>query len=80
MLARMLRLQRTLHLARSRQRPSRLADLAVAAGYFDQQHLAHEVRAIAGTTPSALLAVVPSDPYKTRRAAPRAQMIGEEVS
>jgi AraC-like DNA-binding protein len=56
-LARMLRLQRTLRLARSRQRPSRLADLAVAAGYFDQQHLAHEVRAIAGTTPSALLAV-----------------------
>jgi hypothetical protein len=26
-----------------------------AAGYFDQQHLAHEVRAIMGTTPTRLL-------------------------
>lgn len=68
-LARMLRLQRTLHLARSCQRPARLADLAVAAGYFDQQHFAHEVRAITGTTASTLLAVAASDPYKTRHVA-----------
>ena len=44
-LARMLRLQRAL----------RLAALAAGAGYFDQQHLAHEVRAIMGTTPTRLL-------------------------
>jgi hypothetical protein len=41
-----------------------MADLAVAAGYCDQQHLAHEVRAIAGTTAGALFAVAASDPYK----------------
>lgn len=65
-LARMLRLQRALTLARCRRRPARLADLAVAAGYSDQQHLAHDVRAITGTTASALLSV--SDRYKTDRA------------
>jgi len=53
-LARILRLQRALRLARSHERP-RLSDLAVAAGYFDQQHLAHEVRAIMSTTPARLL-------------------------
>ena len=54
-LARILRLQRALQLARSHQGPFRLAELAAAAGYFDQQHLAHEVRAIMGTTPARLL-------------------------
>jgi AraC-like DNA-binding protein len=54
-LARILRLQRALQLARSHQEPLRLAELAAAAGYFDQQHLAHEVRAIMGTTPTTLL-------------------------
>jgi AraC-like DNA-binding protein len=54
-LARMLRLQRALRLARSHQGLLRLAELAAAAGYFDQQHLAHEVRAIMGATPSRLL-------------------------
>ena len=54
-LARMLRLRRALWLARSQQGPLRLAELAAAAGYFDQQHLAHEVRAIMGTTPTRLL-------------------------
>jgi AraC-like DNA-binding protein len=54
-LARMLRLQRALRLARSDQGPLRLAELATDAGYFDQQHLAHEVRAIMGTTPTKLL-------------------------
>jgi AraC-like DNA-binding protein len=54
-LARMLRLRRALRLARSHQGPLRLAELAAAAGYFDQQHLAHEVRTIMGTTPTRLL-------------------------
>jgi AraC-like DNA-binding protein len=54
-LARILRLQRVLQLARSHVRAPRLADLAAAAGYFDQQHLAHEVRVIVGTTPAVLL-------------------------
>jgi AraC-like DNA-binding protein len=47
-LARILRLQRALRLARSHEGPLRLAELAAAAGYFDQQHLAHEVRVIMG--------------------------------
>jgi len=51
----MLRLQRALRLARLHQGPLPLAELAAAAGYFDQQHLAHEVRAIMGTTPTRLL-------------------------
>lgn len=54
-LARMLRLQRALRLARSHTGPLRLAELAAAAGYFDQQHFAREVRAIMGTTPARLL-------------------------
>jgi AraC-like DNA-binding protein len=54
-LARMLRLQRALRLARSDQGPVHLAELAAAAGYFDQQHFAHEVRTIMGTTPTGLL-------------------------
>jgi AraC-like DNA-binding protein len=54
-LARMLRLRRALQLARSHQGELRLAELAAAAGYFDQPHLAHEVRAIMGTTPTRLL-------------------------
>jgi AraC-like DNA-binding protein len=33
-----------------------LADLAASAGYFDQAHLAHEFRMLAGLSPSALLA------------------------
>jgi AraC-like DNA-binding protein len=54
-LARMLRLQRALQLARAHQGPLRLAALAAAAGYFDQPHFAREVRAIMGTTPTRLL-------------------------
>ncbi len=54
-LARILRLQRALQLAHSHEGPLCLAELAAAAGYFDQQHLAHEVRAIMGTTPARLL-------------------------
>jgi AraC-like DNA-binding protein len=55
-LVRILRLRRVLDLARAHERPPRLADLAATAGYFDQQHLSHEVRAIVGTTPGTLLA------------------------
>ena len=44
-----------LRLARSHQGPLRLAELAAAAGYLDQQHLAHEVRTIMGTTPTRIL-------------------------
>lgn len=54
-LVRILRLRRFLHLARTHQRLAGLADMALAAGYFDQQHLAHEVRAIFGTTPTMLV-------------------------
>jgi AraC-like DNA-binding protein len=56
-LARILRLRRALQLARAAEAPSHLAELAAMAGYFDQQHLAHDVRAIMGTTPTKLFAV-----------------------
>lgn len=56
MLVRILRLQRVLELARAHERLPGLADLAATAGYFDQQHLGHDVRAIVGTTPGTLLA------------------------
>jgi AraC-like DNA-binding protein len=54
-LARILRIQRMLHLARTHPRGLPLVDLATASGYADQQHLTHEVRTVFGTTPSALL-------------------------
>ncbi|WP_034263475.1 helix-turn-helix domain-containing protein [Actinospica robiniae] len=46
-LARILRVQRALALARSTQRP-RFADVAAATGYADQAHLAREIRALTG--------------------------------
>jgi AraC-like DNA-binding protein len=52
-LARVLRLRRTLAAAR---RGVSVAELAYAGGYADQAHLCHECSALAGTTPSALLA------------------------
>ncbi len=52
-LDRVLRLQRFLALGRA-EPGSGLADLAVRAGYADQAHLAHDCRALAGTTPSRL--------------------------
>lgn len=53
-LDRVLRLQRVLALGRAA--PGRgLAELAAAAGYADQAHLGHEVRALTGTTPAHLL-------------------------
>lgn len=53
-LDRVLRLQRLLALGRG-GRSANLAELAAAAGYADQAHLAHETRALAGTTPTDLL-------------------------
>jgi AraC-like DNA-binding protein len=52
-LDRVLRLQRFLVLGRA-EPGAGLADLAVRAGYADQAHLAHDCRALAGTTPSRL--------------------------
>jgi AraC-like DNA-binding protein len=53
-LARVLRLRRTLALARSATRLS-LTELAYDGGYADQAHLCHECSALAGATPTALL-------------------------
>jgi AraC-like DNA-binding protein len=60
-LDRVLRLQRLLALAASARVPN-LAGLAVAAGYADQAHLAHETRALAGATPSELLGLSSARP------------------
>jgi len=50
-LARVLRLQRALRSARSGMP---LSQVAVAAGYCDHAHFAHEARALTGQTPSQL--------------------------
>ena len=52
MLARVLRLQRALGLARGGMP---LVQAALAAGYGDQAHFAHEVRALTGQTASQLV-------------------------
>jgi AraC-like DNA-binding protein len=52
-LARVLRLTRALDRARSGEP---LAQVAAGGGYCDQAHLAREVRALTGTTPSRLIA------------------------
>jgi AraC-like DNA-binding protein len=52
-LARVLRLQRALALAR---RGLPLAQVAATAGYADQPHLAREVKALTGVPPTTLLA------------------------
>jgi AraC-like DNA-binding protein len=52
--ARVLRFARLVELAE--RAPARWADLAAACGYADQPHLNREVRALAGSTPSELLA------------------------
>ena len=70
-LARIMRFQHLLALASAPVSPS-LASLAVAAGYCDQAHLAHDCRAITSLTPRAFLGryfpTFPdlADPYKTR--------------
>jgi AraC-like DNA-binding protein len=67
-LDRVLRLQRLLALARG---PTLgLAELAAAAGYADQAHLAHETRALAASTPSRLVGPV-QQAAGTRRTSPR---------
>lgn len=53
-LARILRMQRALSLARSAQRP-RFADVAAATGYADQAHLARDIRALTGRPLGAAL-------------------------
>ena len=73
-LTRILRLQRGLQLARSPWRPARLVDLATAAGYSDQQHLAHDVQSIMGTTPTRLLRASPR-PIHTRPSRRRPEII-----
>jgi AraC-like DNA-binding protein len=55
MLSRMRRVRRVLGLARSAAGRGRMVDLAQAAGYSDQQHLTHEVRAVFGAPPAVLL-------------------------
>jgi AraC-like DNA-binding protein len=52
-LARMLRFGRVTRSLRAGLAAD-LADLAVAAGYYDQSHLTRDVREFAGTTPGAL--------------------------
>jgi AraC-like DNA-binding protein len=54
-LGRVLRLQRALARARA---GTPWAEVAAREGYADQPHLAREVRALAGTTPTALLGAV----------------------
>lgn len=56
-LLRVRRVRRVLQLARSHEREHGLAGLAAAAGYYDQQHLTHDVRDMFGTTPTELLRV-----------------------
>ena len=53
-LARILRAQRALALARSAQRPA-FADVAAATGYADQAHLSREIRALTGQPLRAVL-------------------------
>lgn len=55
-LARVLRLQRALALARGGRHPN-LAEVASAAGYSDQAHLVHESQSLGGATPTELLTV-----------------------
>ncbi len=52
-LARMLRFGRVVRAVRA-NRAADLADVAAMAGYYDQSHLARDVRQFAGTTPGAL--------------------------
>lgn len=54
LLARILRLQRTLSLSRA-DRSLSLSDAALVGGYADQAHLGHECSALAGTTAGVLL-------------------------
>ena len=57
-LARILRAQRALALARSARRPG-FADVAAAAGYADQAHLSREIRVLTGRPLSAAVETEP---------------------
>lgn len=60
-LARVLRFERALNILRG-VRPRPLAEVALAAGYYDQAHLNREFRALAGCTPRELQAAqLPDD-------------------
>jgi AraC-like DNA-binding protein len=58
-LRRIMRVRRLLDVARRAGPPMSLVDLALQAGYADQQHLAHESRAIFDRTPTELLRLRP---------------------
>ncbi|WP_245231783.1 helix-turn-helix transcriptional regulator [Streptomyces novaecaesareae] len=67
--ARVMRFDRARHLLATPAppaRPTRLAELAVHCGYFDQAHLAREFRALAGVAPSAWLAAEGPEAAKFR--------------
>jgi AraC-like DNA-binding protein len=55
LMQRMLRFQRVLHEARVARRETTLSRVAAVAGYADQAHMTREFRALAFTTPAALL-------------------------
>jgi AraC-like DNA-binding protein len=59
--ARVLRFN-TLLPALARRGPRDWAEVAVAAGYFDQSHLIHEFRKLAGLTPTGYAPVQPDQP------------------
>jgi len=65
-LARIMRVQRFLRLARDQTRPQRIVDLAVASGYADQSHLTREVRSVMGMTPKDLVRSAPTCPIGSR--------------
>jgi AraC-like DNA-binding protein len=54
MFARMLRFGQVVRAMRAGE-PASLADMALAAGYYDQSHLSRDAREFAGTTPGELL-------------------------
>ncbi|MFD3682356.1 helix-turn-helix domain-containing protein, partial [Streptomyces sp. NPDC058613] len=72
-LGRVLRMRRALALARSGMR---YAEVAHAAGYADQAHLAREVRALAGTTLTAYTAGSGRGTYEGSAGAPGADSEG----
>lgn len=60
-LQRIMRLQRALGVARAGDRPARLAELAIAAGYADQAHMTRDFGALTGFTPAVYLAAADLD-------------------
>jgi AraC-like DNA-binding protein len=63
-LARMLRVEGALHMARTANPRAPLARIAATAGWSDQQHLTHDIVDLFGVTPAVLLRPM-SDRYKT---------------